>query len=62
MGIFDWVVFEDGIDVTVPELEVDVQDVTWQSKSIGRPEFRNRDVDPVFEHDPIEDSHDRYRR
>ena len=41
MGIFDWVVFEDGVDVTVPELEVDVRDVTWQSKSIGRPEMRN---------------------
>ena len=44
MGLFDRVTFEDGIDVVVPELEVNITEVTWQTKTIRRPAMENYKV------------------
>ena len=44
MGLFDRVTFEDGLDVVVPELDVDVSEVTWQTKTIRRPAMENYKV------------------
>lgn len=36
MGLFDRLTFEDGLDVTFPDIGADPFEVTWQTKSIAR--------------------------
>lgn len=66
MGLYDRLIFEDGLDVEFPDIDADPFDITWQTKSIARhhPMMENYKVtadgrlfkeDAEYEHVPEEE-------